>query len=341
MTAIVRAFSTGVLCLCLTEAFGEVPILNPEQTVNPGTGEMAFSLPLLKVEGVNGLDYDASLQYKAGIQYYQEASPAGLGFSYGPGGITRKVVFVADDNAAGDHYQDIEMDDCSEPQWHDLVRGLVFVVAIVLTAVITIATEGAGLAGAAAVFVNIWTALFTTIVSLSLGYIVSSVMVGPGDYSSGTFTMPGYNQDKGRGAGFFKGGHLHDLPDIYFVNTPYLQGEFSWAGSREEGGFVFKTSSGNASCGQAPLRVLYDIADRGANGEEYLLSYFSMVQGWYSVTSRQAVTWHRLAIPWRRTATLARTQLIKGRSLLQKPGILRACLALHIALGPTKPPGGR
>ena len=98
-----------VLIMCLFHCIHvEAATLNPDQTVNPATGEMAFSLPLGMVRGRNNFNFPVTLNYKSGIRSDQEASPVGLGFSYGPGGITRKVAFVPDDNfgGAGNYYVD-------------------------------------------------------------------------------------------------------------------------------------------------------------------------------------------------------------------------------------------
>jgi len=55
----------------VNNANAQVPTLDPSKTVNPATGEMAFSLPLATVKGVNGHDFPITLNYAAGIKYNQ------------------------------------------------------------------------------------------------------------------------------------------------------------------------------------------------------------------------------------------------------------------------------
>jgi hypothetical protein len=70
---------------------------------------MGFSLPLGSIPG-----YNANLGNKAGIQALDQPSPAGLGFGYEPGSITRKVVFVPDDNLGTrrNYTEDLTDDHC-------------------------------------------------------------------------------------------------------------------------------------------------------------------------------------------------------------------------------------
>ena len=88
------------LSLLLPLAVKAQLLIEPSQTVNITTGEMKFSLPLGTVQGINGCDFPVNLSFSAGIKTHQAPSSAGLGFSYGPGGISRKVVYVADNNTA-------------------------------------------------------------------------------------------------------------------------------------------------------------------------------------------------------------------------------------------------
>jgi hypothetical protein len=74
--------------------WSQVPSLNPDQTVNPASGEMTLSIPLGGIPGAGRLGYSANLNYHAGITTGEEASAAGLGFGYEPGCVYRKVVYV-------------------------------------------------------------------------------------------------------------------------------------------------------------------------------------------------------------------------------------------------------
>lgn len=55
-------------------------------------GDLSFSIPILSVPGTNGLDFQISFSYKAGILYNQTASWVGLGWNFNPGSITRDVI---------------------------------------------------------------------------------------------------------------------------------------------------------------------------------------------------------------------------------------------------------
>jgi len=50
----------------LTEISAQVPVLDPDQTVNLSTGGMQFQLNLETLKGTNGHDYPINLNYKAG-----------------------------------------------------------------------------------------------------------------------------------------------------------------------------------------------------------------------------------------------------------------------------------
>lgn len=93
-------FSTRIGLIIAVFAYGagsEMPTLGPENTVNPATGEMGFSLPLAKLRSAAAPDFPLYLNYRSGIRIHQEASPVGLGFSYCVGAITRKQVHMPDD----------------------------------------------------------------------------------------------------------------------------------------------------------------------------------------------------------------------------------------------------
>ena len=70
--------------------------------VNPLTGDLTYSLPLIEVPGPEG-GYPLALSYHAGIQPNEEASWVGLGWSLNAGAIARNVNGYPDDwnNATG------------------------------------------------------------------------------------------------------------------------------------------------------------------------------------------------------------------------------------------------
>jgi hypothetical protein len=81
-----------MIVFLVTPTSAQVPTLTPEQTVNPSTGRMEFSLPLTTVKGRNGNDFPLALNYQSGIRLHDEASAFGLGFSCVPtGGLSEKV----------------------------------------------------------------------------------------------------------------------------------------------------------------------------------------------------------------------------------------------------------
>jgi len=231
----------------------QVPTLDPEKTVNPATGEMSFALPLGTVDGGNDLFFPVNLNYKAGILYHQEASPAGLGFSYGPGGITRKVVFVPDDAIGGSQYTyhppREESQVCKDKPWKQVVAYIIGGIVLVLSVALSIITAGteAGLA------IMVVTEL------LSLGStMLTAGLFQPFEYSAGGAHTTHYKVEEENGAGYFRGGHDTDLPDVYFVNTPYWAGELIWVGgSPEDGYFCPKQVTGTGADENATVDVDY------------------------------------------------------------------------------------
>ncbi len=65
-------------------------------TVDPGTGNFTYTIPLLDVPGPGGA-YPLALSYHAGITHEQEATWVGLGWSLNAGAINRLVRGVPDD----------------------------------------------------------------------------------------------------------------------------------------------------------------------------------------------------------------------------------------------------
>jgi hypothetical protein len=216
--------------------------LNPEQTVNPATGEMAFSFPLATVKGINGHDFPINLSYQAGIKYDQESSSVGFGFSYGAGAISRKVIFVRDNNTGGNAYYLVEKPDpdeqdeaCNAPVWIDVFKWIATVIAVILFVVWCAYTGQAEAMPAVITAIGlIWTIGYN-----GLNIAIMLINQDPNDYISGGDHVPKYDPERWKGVGFFKGGHYSDLPDIYFVNTPYINGQLVWVGDRTNGYFTF------------------------------------------------------------------------------------------------------
>jgi hypothetical protein len=219
-----------LFCLKIASVNAQVLALDPSKTVNTATGEMGFSLPLGVVQGVNGHNFPVSLNYQAGIRSNQEASPAGLGFSYGAGEISRKVVYVPDDNVGGTaNYTVTPFQACEIPNWLTNLRGFCTFASIAIGFI----TGGAGAALAAV----------GAIVGAVVGFVPAignSIYANSLDFSAGGTHVPQYQEAVGQGKGFFKGGEGTDLPDVYFISTPYVSGEFIWVGSAQTGNFVLK-----------------------------------------------------------------------------------------------------
>jgi hypothetical protein len=199
--------------------------LNPDQTVDLTTGQMSFSLPLGTVTGLNTHDFPINLDYHAGILYNEEASEAGLGFSFGPGGITRKVVFVPDDCKGGSKFLFDPYSECNAARWVNVLNVIMYFV----TSIVDIFTSGMG--------------------GFALGLYYNGMLqvYSPKCFNSGGTHVPNYDIQNGNGKGFFHGGEATDLPDVYFVNTPYICGEMVWVGTPETGHFVMNSSSGAAN----------------------------------------------------------------------------------------------
>jgi hypothetical protein len=229
------------------QTYSQVPVINPGQTVNPATGEMGFSLPLSTVKGINGHDYTIQLNYAAGIRTNQQASPVGLGFSYGAGSITRKVIFVPDDNPGSSTLDFIPGSHpvCIEGFWR-MIWGLI---ALVISIVITIATHGAGVPFVIATIANLAVAGALNVVQL--------VVFGVPDFSAGGTHLPSYNFKNEDKKGFLKGGNA-DLPDIYIVNSPYINGQMVWVGNAATGHFVMKQVSGSLLKDASTVQINYE-----------------------------------------------------------------------------------
>jgi hypothetical protein len=209
---------------------------------------MGFALPLGVVQGINGHDFPVNLYYQVGIQFHQEASPAGLGFSYEPGSITRQVVFVADDNNAGDYEQDNTGGYCTEQQWLQDLQNFYVGLSPFLIGISFIPGVGGAILG-----------YIATLANLAFTMAVEYAAEG-GTYSAGGPHVPKYNYDSGHGVGYLKtdAGHEFDLPDIYMVNTPFISGQLVRDGSGANEHFVFKQTGGSGKKDYSTTRVDYD-----------------------------------------------------------------------------------
>jgi hypothetical protein len=216
--------------------------LDPEKTVNPATGDMQFSLPLATVKGINGHDFPINLNYQAGIQYHSQASEVGLGFSIGAGSITRKVVYIPDDCPAGDngmYYGDHPS--CATNPLEDFLKwfGLFLMLGMLILAMIA-----AAYTGGSTVPVIVKTLMTIDIISgmalsaFSMAYMATR----PEDYKAGGVHTPNFQYDNDLN-GFFAQG-TKDVPDIYFVSTPYFSGELVWVGDAAHGHFILKKDEG-------------------------------------------------------------------------------------------------
>lgn len=192
-----------------------------ESTVNKTKGEMSFAYPLGVVEGKNGNSFPVTLNYRAGIRYDQPSGNVGLGFSVNEPCITRRVVMIPDDTQHLYH-------DVSDKEKTTFWGWFLSILAVV----VTIISYGS-------------TSSICTFVLIAVSVAKVAVTI-PEDYRAGGAHSPFYDfDDKGRieESGFLEGGHLYDMPDIYFVNTPWISGKMIWYGSKEEGGFRFSPDS--------------------------------------------------------------------------------------------------
>lgn len=188
--------------------YSQVPTLNPTQTGNRATGEMGFALPLGKVRGINGHDYPINLNCKSGIRLHQVASPAGLGFELSPGSIVRKKVFADDLNIGGEQNYLNQTVSNEEP---DGFLGTIQNIYRKATYVISLFEPNVGM------FLRIGESAFVNGIGLA--------SYDPSNYNSGGDHNPVYSYEDGKGKGILKGGIPTDIPDVFFVNTPYVSGK--------------------------------------------------------------------------------------------------------------------
>ncbi|MBN1187008.1 MAG: hypothetical protein JXB49_32320, partial [Bacteroidales bacterium] len=243
-----RALISVVILFCLKIASvnAQVPTLDPSQTVNTATGEMGFALPLDVVKGVgSGHDFPINLYYQAGIRTSQEASAVGLGFSYGAGSISRKVVLIPDDCPGSSALKYEPLDDrpfCTPTGW----RAFWDVITKVISSALALGGDGIP-----------WFAI-KTFVEAGLMGVTQTVFATP-DFSSGGSHTHGYDYQHGDMKGFFKGGSATDLPDVYLINTPYINGELVWVNyDNENGHFVLKQCAGSSVKNKSTVKIEYD-----------------------------------------------------------------------------------
>jgi hypothetical protein len=237
-----RALICVVILFCLKVASvnAQVPTLDPSQTVNPATGEMGFSLPLGVVKGLGNHDFPINLGYSAGIQYHQKASSVGLGFSYGPGGITRKIVGIADDNEIGYYRERAPGTTCDVSIWNRIWGVIWATIMFAVTVIISVATMGSATPFSTAMM---GLSLFLTAKDTFI-QIDNCVNYNPADYIAGGYHDPNYTWSASS-RGFLKG-DKSDLPDIYFVNTPYISGQLVWLEEENNNGhFVMSQYNGS------------------------------------------------------------------------------------------------
>lgn len=244
-----------LLFTLLTALYAQAPTLAPDKTVNITTGEMQFSLPLGSVQGRNGKGFPINVNYKAGITVDQPSSPIGLGFSYGAGGISRKVVMVPDQNIGGpsSFRMNSSDPDCDSAWWRKVWNAILIIAAIIIF-IVSIPCPVAGFVAG-----MIWGLL-------SVG--IGNVLITPNDYKAGGLHQRAYNpvvdpSDERHGRGYFReGGENFDLPDLYFVNTPFISGELVWCIDQtvaNNGYFIFKSTSGSALGDTRTVKIDYDI----------------------------------------------------------------------------------
>jgi hypothetical protein len=232
----------------------QVPAIDATNTVSTATGGMSFSLPLATVKGLNGHDYPINLSYKAGILYEQQASPAGLGFSYNPGTITRKIIYVPDENQTNDY---TEMDwpaGCNvDRDYLGRMELISLGIQYITSAISCIMTAGTG---STAIQVLIDFAIQAALEIVPAYLETKSINTNPTHYIAGSSKTPKYDCATGLGRGIFNGAENNDLPDIYFINTPYISGQFVWIGDNSTGQYVFISTGGSSCIGKQTNEII-------------------------------------------------------------------------------------
>lgn len=270
-----RVFTQFMVLCALLAASAQTPPLDPENTVNPATGEMGLGLRLTTLRGAAGKDFPIVLNYQAGIRTKQDASPLGLGFSYGTGSITRKVVYLPDDfSDPAKLYYHNDDPDCETVWWK---KAIAIAVGVVVAIIVGIFTEGIG---APAAFGWVLTVFVGTIANM---FVHSAVAIDPADFAAGGYHTPEYDFEEGDKKGFLAGGK-DDIADIYFVNSPYVRGQLVWVGDAETGHFAFRTTQGSTNSQKATTRVRYDVEN-----ESWLITMADGTRLYFEKTQKSAM----------------------------------------------------
>jgi hypothetical protein len=251
------------LSFYISSSHAQVPTLTPEQTVNPSTGRMEFSLPLATIKGKNGNDFPLALNYQSGIRLHDEASAFGLGFSCIPGAVTRIVVMVPDQANSAISLGDITYMynsttvSAETKEWFDnlllvslFIGGIIAVPLSFLPGSIAFIVGFAFSFGSGALISHIGSESPKNFINagehLPKYPLQCTSVFHPSDGSPAQHSAvdPNYS------VGFFKG-NTADLPDIYSISTPFISGSLIWVGGWNTGHFELRTSSG----GQYPVKV--------------------------------------------------------------------------------------
>ena len=122
--------------------------------------------------------------------------------------------------------------------------------------------------------------VFKTILAIG-SLVVGQIQLGisimdSSSYSTGGFHTPQYvysvfkagtDTIKGGGLGYFHEApdRHYDLPDLYFINTPYISGQISWRYSESDGKlqhFVMQQNTGSTAPGQSAVDIVYNTETR-------------------------------------------------------------------------------
>jgi hypothetical protein len=237
-----------LLLIAIAGLYAQSPSVDPSQTVNPATGEMVLSIPLASVQDGTGRTFPISLGYKAGIRTNQSSSPVGLGFDVPTGSISRKVVMVPDDETNAYKNDPGPNPDCTDNphshcelvRWKNILSWVLRIIGFIIAVIVLIIVIVTGNVEA----VPAPLALLSFAVS-GAGIVLSLVVFEPANYVAGGHHLPNYFYP-GCNDGYFVGnGNEFDLPDLYFLSTPYMSGELLYLGGNPDGShaFVLKNSS--------------------------------------------------------------------------------------------------
>jgi len=241
-------------------ASAQVPSLDPAQTVNTLTGQMEFALPLGVVSGANGNDFPVTLDYQSGIRTDQPSSSVGLGFACGTGNISRNIIFCPDDYKATDFASgDVAWNVYNSiPTWIKFLSAGIIVVTVFVAALTSGVGSSLSVAGALVVALLLAGAKIGLNKGMQAGFkAIVTAYYNSLDFTAGGTHVPAFDWRESTLGGYLTG-NVKDLPDQYFVNTPYISGELVWVGPpTASGGFVFRQTSGSGEVGAATVDVRY------------------------------------------------------------------------------------